>query len=107
MGVLLASSNRTLCGTPSLSHDSPKNIQLFPPTSWEDDALFQPEPRARYRAMLGLGYTDAFRSLHVGEVGQFTFWDYFRQAFEHDRGIRIELLVIANAGRSTRKTRDR
>jgi exonuclease III len=37
--------------------------------SWIQDALFQPEPRARYRAMLELGYADAFRSLHPGHAG--------------------------------------
>jgi exodeoxyribonuclease-3 len=55
----------------------PEDIDCHKPSSWEHDALFQPEPRARYRAMLGIGYTDAFRSLHVGEIGHFTFWDYF------------------------------
>ena len=59
------------------------------------------QPRARYSALLSLGYTDAFRSLHLGECGQFTFWDYFRQAFEHNRGIRIDhfLLSPSLAGR--------
>ncbi len=57
------------------------DIDCDKPSSWERDALSQPEPRAAYRALLGLGYTDAFRSMHVGESGQFTFRDYFRQAF--------------------------
>jgi hypothetical protein len=55
----------------------PEDIDCHKPSSWEHDALFQPEPRARYRAMLGIAYTDAFRSLHVGEIGHFTFWDSF------------------------------
>lgn len=73
----------------------PEDIDCHKPSSWMHDALFQPEPRARYRAMLGLGYTDAFRSLHPGEVGQFTFWDYFRKAFEHNRGIRIDHFLLS------------
>jgi exodeoxyribonuclease III len=79
----------------------PEDIDCHKPASWIRDALFQPEPRARYRTMLGLGYTDAFRSLHPDEAGQFTFWDYFRQAFEHNRGIRIDhfLLSPSLAGR--------
>jgi exodeoxyribonuclease III len=40
--------------------------------------------------MLKLGYTDAFRTLHPGEGSQFTFWDYFREAFRHNRGICID-----------------
>ena len=73
----------------------PEDIDCHKPASWIRDALFQPEPRARYRALLALGYTDAFRSLHPGETGQFTFWDYFRQAFEHNRGIRIDHFLLS------------
>jgi exodeoxyribonuclease III len=73
----------------------PEDIDCHKPASWIHDALFQPEPRARYRALLDLGYTDAFRSLHPGEGGQFTFWDYFRQAFEHNRGIRIDHFLLS------------
>ncbi len=73
----------------------PEDIDCHKPESWLRDALFQPEPRARYRALLGLGYTDAFRSLHPNEKGQFTYWDYFRQAFEHNRGIRIDHFLLS------------
>jgi exodeoxyribonuclease III len=73
----------------------PEDIDCHKPSSWIRDALFQPEPRARYRTLLGLGYTDAFRSLHPDETGQFTFWDYFRQAFEHNRGIRIDHFLLS------------
>src|ERR1039458_4844121 len=75
--------------------EMPEDIDCHKPSSWEHDALFQPEPRARYRAMLGMGYTDAFRSLHVGEIGHFTFWDYFRQAFQNNRGIRIDYFLLS------------
>jgi exodeoxyribonuclease-3 len=73
----------------------PEDIDCHKPSAWIYDALFQPEPRARYQALLRLGYTDAFRSLHPGEGGQFTFWDYFRQAFEHNRGIRIDHFLLS------------
>jgi exodeoxyribonuclease-3 len=73
----------------------PEDIDCHKPSSWMRDALFQPEPRARYRAMLDLGYIDAFRSLHPGQGGYFTFWDYFRQAFEHNRGIRIDHFLVS------------
>ncbi len=72
----------------------PEEIDCHKPASWTRDALFQPESRARYRAMLALGYTDAFRSLHPDLGGQFTFWDYFRQSFEHNRGIRIDHFLL-------------
>jgi len=73
----------------------PEDMDCHKPASWIHDALFQPEPRARYRAMLSLGYVDAFRSLHPGEVGQYTFWDYFRKAFEYNRGIRIDHFLLS------------
>jgi exodeoxyribonuclease III len=72
----------------------PEDIDCHRPSSWIRDALFQPEPRAKYRSLLKLGYIDAFRSLHPDLEGQFTFWDYFRQAFEHNRGIRIDHFVL-------------
>jgi exodeoxyribonuclease III len=79
----------------------PEDIDCHKPASWIRDALFQPESRSRYRAMLDLGYTDAFRSLHPDETGQFTFWDYFREAFAHNRGIRIDHFLLSTelAGR--------
>ena len=73
----------------------PEDIDCHKPSSWIRDALFQPEPRALYRALLELGYTDAFRSLHPDDGGCFTFWDYFRQAFEHNRGIRIDHFLLS------------
>jgi exodeoxyribonuclease III len=73
----------------------PEDIDCHKPASWARDALFQPETRERYRALLGLGYIDVFRALHPDETGQFTYWDYFRQAFEHNRGIRIDHFLIS------------
>ena len=73
----------------------PEDIDCHKPASWVRDALFQPETKDRYHQMLALGYTDAFRSLHPGETGQFTFWDYFRLAFEHNRGIRIDHFLLS------------
>jgi exodeoxyribonuclease III len=72
----------------------PEDIDCHKPTSWMRDALFQPEPRERYRAMLKMGYTDAFRSLHP-ELKEFTFWDYFRKAFDNNRGIRIDHFLLS------------
>ena len=75
----------------------PEDIDCHKPESWMQDALFQPETRARYRALLAMGYVDAFRSLHPAETGQFTYWDYFRQAFERNRGVRIDHFLISQS----------
>ncbi len=64
------------------------------PESWTPDALFQPESRAAWRAIKWLGYTDA-----QAEVGRephgYTFWDYFRNAYERDHGIRIDHIMLS------------
>jgi exodeoxyribonuclease-3 len=73
----------------------PEDIDCHKPASWIHEALFQPEPRTPYLAMLAFGYADAFRSLHLDEAGQFTFCDYFRQAFDPNRGIRIDHFLVS------------
>lgn len=87
----------------------PEDIDCHKPESWMRDALFQPESRQRYRKMLEMGFVDVFRWLHPGETGQFTYWDYFRRAFETNRGIRIDhfLLSPALAGRAEQCAIDR
>ncbi len=73
----------------------PEDIDCDKPANWVRDALFQPEPRERYRAMQQIGFVDAFRSLHPEATGQFTYWDYFRMAFERNRGIRIDHFLLS------------
>ena len=53
----------------------PEDIDCDKPANWVRDALFQPEPRERFRAMLQMGWTDSFRSLHPETAGAFTYWD--------------------------------
>ena len=55
-----------------------EDIDCHKPSSWIRDALFQPEPRAKYRNLLKLGYIDAFRSLHSDLEGPFTFLGLFQ-----------------------------
>ncbi len=93
MSAWLATSTPTLIGGDF--NVIPEDIDCHKPASWVRDALFQPETRAAFRALLDLGYTDAFRSLHPTETGQFTFWDYFRQSFEGNRGIRIDHFLLS------------
>ncbi|WP_047490821.1 exodeoxyribonuclease III [Terriglobus sp. TAA 43] len=73
----------------------PEDIDCDKPANWVRDALFQPEPRERYRAMQTMGWVDAFRALHPEEAGAYTYWDYFRQAFERNRGIRIDHFLLS------------
>ena len=55
--------------------------------------MFQPEPQAQYRRLLGSGWTDAVRKLHPDET-IYTFWHYWRNAFQRDAGIRIDHLLL-------------
>ena len=71
----------------------PTDADVYKPERWLDDALFQPEPRAQYARLLGQGWTDAIRHLHPDER-IFTFWDYWRQAFARDAGLRIDHLLL-------------
>jgi exodeoxyribonuclease-3 len=64
------------------------------PAMWASDALFQPESRASFRALLGLGYVDAVRATSDAG-GIYTFWDYQAGAFQRNWGIRIDHLLLS------------
>ena len=68
-------------------------LDVYNPRSWKKDALFQPAPRERYRQLLAQGWVDSIRHLHPEEK-IFTFWDYFRQHWERDAGLRIDHLLL-------------
>jgi len=78
----------------------PTEIDVYKPEKWVDDALFRPEVREAFHALVAQGWTDAIRKLHPGER-IYTFWDYFRNAYGRDAGLRIDhfLLTPALAGR--------
>jgi len=71
----------------------PTDIDVYKPERWVDDALFRPEVRAAYHRLLEQGWTDALRTLHPGER-IYTFWDYFRNAYGRDAGLRIDHLLL-------------
>jgi len=71
----------------------PEDEDAYKPERWLDDALFQPEPRALYRRLIAQGWTDAIRHLHPDET-IFTFWDYWRNAFQRNAGIRIDHFLL-------------
>ncbi len=71
----------------------PTEFDVYKPERWVDDALFRPEVRAAYHQLLTQGWTDALRTLHPGET-IYTFWDYFRNAYGRDAGLRIDHLLL-------------
>ncbi len=72
----------------------PEPEDCWDPKAWMEDALFQPESRAALKRIENLGYTDAFRACHA-EPHQFTFWDYQAGAWQKDRGIRIDHILLS------------
>jgi exodeoxyribonuclease III len=73
----------------------PEPVDCHDPKAWMGDALFQPESRRGFRALLHLGLTDAFRALHPGEERAYSFWDYQRGSFQLDHGVRIDHLLLS------------
>ena len=64
------------------------------PEAWRNDALFLPESRAAFRALLAEGYTDALRACDPRD-GLYTFWDYQAAAWPRNFGIRIDHLLLS------------
>jgi len=71
----------------------PTEIDVYKPSSWVDDALFRPETRLAFSNLVAQGWTDAIRHLHPDEK-IYTFWDYFRNAFARNAGLRIDHFLL-------------
>jgi exodeoxyribonuclease-3 len=74
----------------------PTELDVYKPERWVDDALFRPEVREAFARLTALGWTDAIRKLHPDER-IYTFWDYFRNAYQRDAGLRIDHLLLSPA----------
>ena len=72
----------------------PTDIDVYKPERWLDDALFLPEVRSAFANLVAMGWTDAVRKLHPDER-IYTFWDYFRNAWMRDAGLRIDHLLLS------------
>lgn len=71
----------------------PTDLDAYKPERWVDDALFFPESRAAYQKLLSQGWTDAIRTLYP-DSPIYTFWDYFRNAYARNAGIRIDHFLL-------------
>ena len=74
----------------------PTDADIYATRSWAKNALLQPAPRAAYRRLLAQGWTDAIRALH-GDERIYTFWDYLRNAWPRDAGLRIDHLLLSTS----------
>ena len=71
----------------------PTDFDIYNPKSWLKDALLQPESRDAYAKLLKQGWTDSLRHLHPDER-VYTFWDYFRQHWQKNSGLRIDHILL-------------
>ena len=72
----------------------PTDADIYDTRSWKRDARLQPEPREAFARMLDQGWTDALRERFPQDPPPWTFWQYFRQAWERDAGLRIDHLLL-------------
>lgn len=72
----------------------PTDFDIYRSGALAGNALVQPEARAAYAALVAQGWTDALRTLHPA-APMFTFWDYFRHAFDRDAGMRLDHLLLS------------
>jgi exodeoxyribonuclease-3 len=72
----------------------PTELDVYKPERWVDDALFRPEVREAFARLVAQGWTDALRKIHPDER-IYTFWDYFRNNYMRDAGMRIDHLLLS------------
>jgi exodeoxyribonuclease-3 len=75
---------------------APTPFDIYPTKSWDKDALIQPKSRAAFAALLAQGWTDAIRTKHPSRQ-MFTFWDYKRNRWPRDAGLRLDHLLLSPA----------
>jgi exodeoxyribonuclease-3 len=72
----------------------PTERDVYKPERWVKDALFLPETRAAFKTLVEQGWTDALRKLYPDET-IYTFWDYFRNAYGRNAGMRIDHFLLS------------
>ncbi|MEO6546858.1 MAG: exodeoxyribonuclease III [Ferruginibacter sp.] len=72
----------------------PTDLDVYKPERWGEDALFRPEVRTAFKELVEQGWTDAIRKLYPTET-IYTFWDYFRNAYGRNAGLRIDHFLLS------------
>jgi exodeoxyribonuclease-3 len=92
-GLIASNAPVVICGDFNVvASDDVRDI--YSPKSWKKDALLQPETRAAWQRLLAQGWTDAIATRHPVEP-VYTFWDYFRQHWQKNSGLRIDHLLLS------------
>ncbi len=79
---------------------APDDRDVHDPAAWHEQILCSTPERDALKRMLDLGLADSFR-LFNDEAGHFSWWDYRQAAFRRDLGLRIDLILLSEALRST------
>ncbi len=72
----------------------PTELDVYKPERWIKDALFRPEVKQAFKNLIDQGWTDAIRKLYPDEV-IYTFYDYFRNAYGRNAGLRIDHFLLS------------
>ncbi|GEO10808.1 exodeoxyribonuclease III [Segetibacter aerophilus] len=72
----------------------PTELDVYKPERWHEDALFRPEVRQAFKTLVDQGWTDAIRKLYPDQT-IYTFWDYFRNAYGRNAGLRIDHFLLS------------
>lgn len=72
----------------------PTERDVYKPERWLNDALFASEVREAFFRLTGQGWIDTLRAIHPNEI-VYTFWDYFRDAYGRNAGLRLDHLLLS------------
>lgn len=90
-GLFASGKPVVLCGDYNVM---PTEKDVYKPERWVDDALFRPEVRSAFHNLVAQGWTDAIRKLYPTDT-IYTFWDYFRNAYGRNAGLRIDHFLLS------------
>ena len=71
---------------------SPQDDDVFDMAAYANDTHVTPRERAAFQAFVDDGWTDVVRP-HAPGPEVYTYWDYYRQRFERNRGMRIDFVL--------------
>lgn len=72
----------------------PTEADIYSSRSWKKNALLQPASRTAFAELLDQGWTDAIRERFPGDPPPWTFWQYLREAWSRDAGLRIDHILL-------------
>lgn len=71
----------------------PTDLDTYKPEKYLKNALFRPESKEAFKTLVDSGWMDAIRHLYP-EERIYTFWDYLRNAYGRDAGLRLDHFLL-------------